>query len=103
MAKKRPPRKMEIDVEFEHLSFAEIGECLWYARQQKGQAIETIAEKTRISPRLLLALEDGQLEAFAAPLYAVSFARSYASQLGLAGDACAARIRDIIRQPEVSF
>jgi len=73
--------------------FETIGGFLKAVRLHKGLSISDLAQKTRISTPYLLALEDGDLSALPARPFAIGYVRSYASTLGIDGDAAAARFK----------
>lgn len=59
------------------------GQLLQTARLAARLSIEAVGAMTRIRPCYLEALEAGQLDGFAAPIYAIGFARNYARAVGL--------------------
>lgn len=59
------------------------GRALRAARERLGMSLEDIARETRIAVRHLAALEECRFEGFAAPVYALGFARNYARAVGL--------------------
>lgn len=63
----------------------EMGLQLCELRQQQQISLEEIASKTRIQPRLLLAIEQGRLESLPESVYIQSFIRQYADAIGLDG------------------
>lgn len=63
----------------------ELGMRLAQLRQQQKISIEEVAGRTRIQPRLLRAIEQGDLEVLPEPVYIHSFLRQYADALGLNG------------------
>ena len=63
----------------------ELGMRLRDLRQQKDIPLEEIAGKTRIQPRLLRAIEQGDLEELPEAVYIHSFLRQYADAIGLNG------------------
>ena len=63
----------------------EMGLQLCELRQQQEISLEEIASKTRIQPRLLLAIEQGRLESLPESVYIQSFIRQYADAIGLDG------------------
>ncbi len=60
-----------------------LGEYLRQVRKQKGLGIDQIAEKTRINPVYIRALEDEHFDQFPGETFAKGFVRSYARSLGL--------------------
>jgi cytoskeleton protein RodZ len=61
----------------------QIGAILEDARRRQGIDIETLAERTKIRPKYLRALENEDWEALPGPAYARGFIRAYAKQLGI--------------------
>lgn len=61
----------------------EIGTALREGRERKGLSVEEVEEKTKISPSVIVALEEGNKARFPHPVYAKGFVRSYAQLLGL--------------------
>lgn len=61
----------------------EIGELLKEAREEKGLSYEEIFEKTKIQPRYLKALEEGNMDIFPGEVYARGSLRNYARVLDL--------------------
>ncbi len=64
---------------------AEMGLQLCELRQQQGISLEQIASQTRIQPRLLRAIEQGDLKGLPESVYIQSFIRQYAEAIGLDG------------------
>ena len=52
-------------------------------RQLRGISLAEIARATKISPRLLEALEDDEFGLLPQPVYSHAFVRAYARQLGI--------------------
>ena len=68
-----------------------IGETLKQARQKKGLDIEEVYLETKISPRILKALEENRAKELVSFVYAKNFLKKYANFLGLNGE-------EIVRQ-----
>ncbi|KAM3094963.1 helix-turn-helix domain-containing protein [Phormidesmis sp. 146-35] len=64
---------------------AELGMRLAQLRQQQEISLEAVARITRIQPRLLRAIEEGNLNILPEPVYIQSFLRQYADAIGLDG------------------
>jgi cytoskeletal protein RodZ len=64
-------------------SLQDIGCSLRELRQQQSLSIEEVAERTRIQPRLLRALEDGQIEVLPEPVYIQGIIKKYGESLGV--------------------
>ncbi len=72
---------------------ARVGAELQAARQRLGLALPDVAAKLRIRLAFLEAVEDGRLADLPGHVYAVGFARAYATLLGLDADEAARRFR----------
>ncbi|MES2097226.1 MAG: helix-turn-helix transcriptional regulator [Pseudomonadota bacterium] len=64
-------------------SFAGAGPALRNARERMGLSLDDIAGETRIAVRHLIAIEESRFDGFAAPVYALGFAHSYARSVGI--------------------
>lgn len=60
-----------------------VGQKLHETRIQKSLTLEEIAQKTKIRPEFLTAIEKGEYEKLPSAAYAQGFIRNYASLLGL--------------------
>jgi cytoskeletal protein RodZ len=67
------------------LTLQEIGSNLRQLRQNNSLSIEEIADRTRIQPRLIRALEDGQVEMLPEPIYIHGMVKKYGESLGVNG------------------
>ena len=65
------------------MSTEELGKALAEARTARGLTLHDVERDTRISEKYLHALEEGQIDALPAPVYARAFMRTYAQYLGL--------------------
>ena len=63
-----------------------VGQALAAKRGERGLSIDQVAASTRISADHLQALEADDFKAFAAPVYAKGYLRTYARYLGLDAD-----------------
>jgi cytoskeletal protein RodZ len=64
----------------------DVGADLRTAREQRGMSVADLAERTKISPRILRALETGDAAALPAPVFVRGFVRAYAREVGLDPD-----------------
>lgn len=64
-------------------SFAAAGPALRTARERMGMSLDDVSRETRIAVRHLVAIEESRFEGFAAPVYALGFARNYARAVGI--------------------
>jgi cytoskeleton protein RodZ len=62
---------------------ASVGEQLRLAREKQGLSISDVAERTKLRSDHVRALEEGNYDVFAAPVYVRGFVRSYAVLLRL--------------------
>lgn len=65
---------------------SELGACLREAREARGHTLAEAASATRILPKYLQALEDGDYEQLPGDVYARGFIRNYAQFLDLPAD-----------------
>jgi len=63
----------------------EIGSQMRQVRTEKSISIDEVATKTRIQPRLLVAIEEGNLDALPEPVYIQGLIKQFAEALGLNG------------------
>lgn len=80
-----------------------IGAELAAKRGGRGLSIEQVASSTRIRAGYLHSLEQDNFEAFAAPVYARGYLRTYATFLGLDADALLAVLPRSARSPELAI
>lgn len=69
-----------------------VGEALAARRGERGLTIGQVSRATRIRAGQIEALEEGALERFAAPVYAIGHLRTYAGFLGLDPDPLVKRL-----------
>lgn len=74
------------------------GEELRRAREERGVAVETICEATKVPARHIRALEAGALEELPGGVFRRGFVRSYLRVLGLEEDAWMKRFEESCRQ-----
>jgi cytoskeletal protein RodZ len=60
-----------------------VGRALRLAREELGLSLIDVANQTRMAVRHLEAIEEARFGGFAAPVYALGFARNYASAVGV--------------------
>ena len=75
-----------------------VGEILRKTREQKGYSIAEVHSATKMSPEVIRALEDDDLDSFAGEIYLKGFLRNYAAHLGLDGN----RLWGLATKPDVS-
>jgi len=64
----------------------DFGASLRAARERRGLTLQNLSESTKISPRLLLALESNKIDRLPGGLFSRSFVRTYAAEVGLDPD-----------------
>lgn len=74
------------------------GTLLRRARERQGLALADVADKTRISPRWIRALEDAQLDILPAPVFVSGYLRTYARLVGLDGQDLLERYQALARK-----
>lgn len=70
------------------------GPTLRTARERMGMTLQDVACETRIAVRHLTAIEEGRFDGFAASVYAIGFARSYARMVGVSREWITDCLRD---------
>lgn len=71
-------------MQFESVTqYAEFGEALRYAREEKGISLNDIAQGLHIRPAFLRALEAGNITALPAPVFVRGYVKRYAQLCGL--------------------
>lgn len=74
------------------------GTLLRRARERHGLTLNDVADRTRISPRWIRALEDAQLDILPAPVFVSGYLRTYARLVGLDGQDLLARYQTLSRK-----
>jgi cytoskeleton protein RodZ len=77
---------------------AAFGEELRRAREERGMAVETICEATKVSAKHIRALEAGELGELPGGVFRRGFVRSYLGVLGLEEDAWMKRFEESCRE-----
>ena len=77
-------------------SLAIAGPTLRAARERLGMSVQDVSSATRITVRHLSAIEEGRFDGFAASIYAIGFARSYARVVGVSLDWINECLRDAV-------
>lgn len=78
----------------------EIGSAIREQRERLGLSIEDVREKTLIRRKYLLAVEEGDDSAAPGQVYFKGFLKSYASFVGLDGQALAKEYQDLLDQAQ---
>lgn len=63
-----------------------LGLTLQRAREAKGLSLDSIAHRTKVAPHVLAAIERGALTEIPGGLFARSYIRAYAREVGLDGE-----------------
>jgi len=84
---------MSLEENMAQLPLDSAGVRLRRARETAGQSRADIARTTKISERMLAALEEGDYAALPGRTYATGFARTYARAVGLDAEALVAQVR----------
>jgi cytoskeletal protein RodZ len=63
-----------------------LGHALQHAREAKRLSLEGIAHRTKVAPHVLAAIERGALTEIPGGLFARSYIRAYAHEVGLDGE-----------------
>lgn len=80
----------------------EIGQNIQAAREAKGTSIEDISESTRINPAYLEKIEKGEFDFLPRP-YVVAYLKTFASRVGLNGEALVHEWREAELRAEQEF
>jgi len=64
---------------------AEMGDYLRHLREEQALSLEEVAGKTKVPTRMLIAIEEGNLDPLPEPVYIQGFLKRYADALGLNG------------------
>ena len=81
------------------MDHVEFGRYLSQQRELRGVSLEEVSRATKISVRLLLALESGQAERLPAQVFVVNHIRAYAQVIGLSPEEAVLRFEEIARLP----
>jgi cytoskeletal protein RodZ len=74
---------------------SEFGTYLAQQRQLRGMTREEVAERTKISPSLLEALENGNAERLPERIFVANYVRAYAQVIGLSPEEALLRYEEI--------
>jgi cytoskeletal protein RodZ len=73
----------------------EFGKYLSQQRELRGLSRDEVSQVTKISPSLLAALEEGQMERLPARVFVVNYIRAYATVIGLAPEEAILRYEEV--------
>ena len=82
---KQQPPTMNSQQEQQIEKLKELGSQIRQVREEKSVSIDEIATKTRIQARLLVAIEQGNLDSLPEPVYIKGLIKQFAETLGLNG------------------
>jgi cytoskeleton protein RodZ len=80
------------------MNMKSLGEYLRSERLNRGITLEEISRETRISTRMLQAIEDGNTESLPAGVLVKGFLRAYAQRIGLDPDTVILRYQDLYEE-----
>lgn len=80
--------------------YVQFGEYLKTQRELRALSLDEIAQKTKIPPTLIGALESGQSERFPERIFVLNYIRSYAGAVGLSPDDAVNRFEEIPEAPK---
>ena len=82
-----------------NIDYAGFGRYLQGQRLMRGLSLDDVAQKTKIPPTLIGALESGQSERFPERIFVLNYIRSYATVVGLPPDEALTRFVTIPDAP----
>ncbi len=74
---------------------SDLGRMIFEARNGAGETVENLARRTRISQRLLVALEAGDLHKLPAPVYVRGYLKAIGTELDVDSSAWVAMLDDL--------
>ncbi|HYX91164.1 MAG TPA: helix-turn-helix transcriptional regulator [Myxococcaceae bacterium] len=77
------------------MDYSEFGTYLAQQRELRGMTREEVADRTKISPSLLEALEDGNAERLPERVFVANYVRAYAQVIGLSPEEALLRYEEI--------
>jgi cytoskeletal protein RodZ len=81
----------------------EFGKYLSQQRELRGLSRDEVSQVTKISPSLIAALEEGQMERLPSRVFVVNYIRAYATVIGLAPEEAILRYEEVDKaKPEPS-
>jgi cytoskeletal protein RodZ len=80
--------------------YVQFGEYLKTQRELRALSLDEVAQKTKIPPTLIGALESGQSERFPERIFVLNYIRSYAGAVGLSPDDAVNRFHEIPEAPK---
>ncbi len=77
------------------MDHVEFGKYLSQQRELRGLSRDEVSRVTKISPSLLTALEDGQVERLPARVFVLNYIRAYATVIGLSPEDAVLRYEEV--------
>ncbi|MCY1077176.1 helix-turn-helix domain-containing protein [Archangium lansingense] len=77
------------------MDHVEFGKYLSQQRELRGLSRDEVSQVTKISPSLIAALEEGQMERLPARVFVVNYIRAYATVIGLAPEEAILRYEEV--------
>ncbi len=77
------------------MDYVEFGRYLSQQRELRGLSRDEVSRVTKISPSLIAALEEGQIERLPNRVFVVNYIRSYATVIGLAPEEAILRYEEV--------
>lgn len=77
------------------MDYVEFGKYLSQQRELRGLSRDEVSRVTKISPSLITALEEGQVERLPGRVFVVNYVRAYAQVIGLEPDEAVLRYQEV--------
>ncbi len=77
------------------MDHVEFGKYLSQQRELRGLSRDEVSRVTKISPSLIAALEDGQVERLPSRVFVLNYIRAYATVIGLAPEEAVLRYEEV--------
>ncbi|HZH76098.1 MAG TPA: helix-turn-helix domain-containing protein [Archangium sp.] len=77
------------------MDYVEFGKYLSQQRELRGLSRDEVSRVTKISPSLITALEEGQVERLPGRVFIVNYVRAYAQVIGLEPDEAVLRYEEV--------
>ena len=77
------------------MDYVEFGKYLSQQRELRGLSRDEVSRVTKISPSLIAALEEGQVERLPSRVFVVNYIRAYATVIGLAPEEAILRFEEV--------
>ncbi len=77
------------------MDHVEFGKYLSQQRELRGLSRDEVSQVTKISPSLIAALEEGQMERLPARVFVLNYIRAYATVIGLAPEEAVLRYEEV--------